>query len=89
MDKDWEFVILAIAGIFGAVLILPTLLPKLGAIAIEHLLAWHIVVPASEALLPIPSSGAGFDAARLLIGLGVLVVVVSVVRARARSRAQA
>lgn len=88
MDKDWEFVILVFGGLVAAVFLLPALLPELVAGAIAKLLSWQVVVPSTEALVSIPTTGVGFDLPRLLVGAGVLLLAVCAGRVAMTRRAQ-
>lgn len=89
MDKDWEFAILVFGGMVAAVVVLPVLLPELAAGAIAKLLSWQVVVPSTEAVVSIPTTGVGFDLPRLLVGAGVLVLAVCAGRVAMTRRAQA
>lgn len=89
MDKEWESLILVVAGIGAAFYFLPRLLPEAAAWVVARLLSWQVVVPAGDAVLRIPTTDVGFDLARLLIGAGALVLLAVLVRSQVRSRAQA
>ncbi|MGO2047619.1 MAG: hypothetical protein ACTH2X_10265 [Brachybacterium tyrofermentans] len=88
MDPVWERLILLFAGIGAAVVFLPRMVPDAVAWAAAHLLSWRIVVPAADALVRIPTTDVGLDAARLLLGVGALVLAGVLGRSLARSRVQ-
>lgn len=80
MDSEWDRIILGLVLVVGALVGLPRVLPRAVEWSVEQLLAYHVLVPASDAVVQIPSTGSGLDLPRILIGVGVLVVVGSVAR---------
>ena len=83
-EKDKEFIILVFAGMAFVIFILPKMLPGLVAKAISYLLAWHLVVPAADAVIRIPATDVGLDVARVVLGLGLLLVLGTAVRSMVR-----
>jgi hypothetical protein len=79
MDSEWDRIILILAAPFVAVVALPIVLPRVREWVVEKLLAYEVVVPASDAIVQIPSTGIGLDMARIVIGVGVVVIAASVV----------
>lgn len=88
MDSEWERIILILAAPFAAMVALPIVLPRVREWIVEKLLTYQVLVPASDAVFQIPSTGVGLDLPRILIGAGALVVVVSVVRGTVKRTAQ-
>lgn len=88
MDKEWDRIILILAAPFVAVVALPIVLPRVREWIVEKLLSYEVVVPASDAIVQIPSTSVGLDVARIVIGVGVVVIAVSVVRGTVKRTAQ-
>lgn len=88
MDSEWDRIILSLVAPFVAVVALPIVLPRVREWVVEKLLAYEVVVPASDAIVQIPSTGIGLDTARIVIGVGVVVIAVSVVRGAVKRTAQ-
>lgn len=90
MDKvdPWEQIILILAIPVVAMVVLPVLLPSLRDWIVGQLLTYQVVVPASDALFEVPTTGVGLDLPRILIGVGVLAIGVSMIGGTARRRAQ-
>lgn len=88
MDSEWDRIILSLVAPFVAVVALPIVLPRVREWVVEKLLAYEVVVPASDAIVQIPSTGIGLDMARIVIGVGVVVIAVSVVRGAVKRTAQ-
>lgn len=88
MDSEWDRIILILVAPFVAVVALPIVLPRVREWIVEKLLAYEVVVPASDAIVQIPSTGIGLDMARIVIGVGVVVIAVSVVRGTVKRSGQ-
>lgn len=88
MDSEWDRIILILAAPFVAVVALPIVLPRVREWIVEKLLTYQVVVPASDAIIQIPSTGVGLDVARIVIGVGLMVIVVSTVRGAVKRSAQ-
>lgn len=88
MDSEWDRIILILVAPFVAVVALPIVLPRVREWVVEKLLAYEVVVPSSDAIVQIPSTGIGLDMARIVIGVGVVVIAVSVVRGTVKRSGQ-
>lgn len=69
-----------------AMLIVPTLIPQAREHAVSWLLGHQILVPAHEALLTVPTTGAGVDLRRLAVLLIGLVLIWALIRMKGSQR---